>query len=80
MPKLFKKQSEVGVFRVKCSDSDMFLKINSKLKMHPPKKYLCEKTKKAINEALSDYVKHDEKESKKLDNLENLEHYIPELT
>ena len=58
----------------------MFLKIKLKLKLHSPKKHLCEKTQKAINEAFSDEVKHDEKESIKLNNLENLELYIPELT
>ena len=49
-------------------------------KTAPPKKYLCEKNQKAINEAFSDEVKHDEKEFIKLNNLENLELYIPELT
>ena len=52
--KVISKQTEVGVFCQNVIVVRLYLKIKLKLKRHPPKKYSCEKNKKAINEAFSD--------------------------
>ena len=46
--KVISKQTEVGVFCQNVIVVRLYLKIKLKLKRHPPKKYLCEKTKKPL--------------------------------
>ena len=64
--KVILKTNGGGGVSCKISDCPFIFENKVETKTAPPKNYLCEETKKAINEAFSDLVKHDEKEPKKL--------------